>query len=76
MGRAGICEKDRVRDVEKIMNDTEAEEVKVEGLNVPLVSNNLLEEISFVWKDKCFNFNYTDHFYFSFYASVWISMEL
>ena len=32
-GLAVVCEKDRVRDVEKIMNDTEAEEVKFEGLH-------------------------------------------
>lgn len=32
-GLAVVCEKDRVSDVEKIMNDTEAEEVKFEGLH-------------------------------------------
>ncbi len=32
-GLAVVCEKDRVSDVEKIMNDTEAEEIKFEGLH-------------------------------------------
>ena len=32
-GVAVVCEKDRVSDVEKIMTDTEAEEIKFEGLH-------------------------------------------